>query len=425
MEPITNLNTKLISQENTNKAEAFKFNPFLPGYTADPYPILHRLRSQDPVHLSLLGTWVLTRYADVKAALRDPRFSHTDLPKRLQEKNRYLNPQQGSVDTFVQYTSKLLFFLNPPHHTSLRRLIGKDFFPHTVEQMRPQIQEIIDELIDSILNKGSIDIIEFVSPLPSLVIARMLGSSVAPLSQVRLWAKELINIFEMLTSLEAYLHLNQVMQEFVEYLRDLIAERTKEPKEDLLSNLIIATEQGDRLSEDEILASCMMFFAAGQQTTINLIGNGMLALLRHADQMEKLKREPTIIESAVEELLRYDSPVQFLGRQAVEDVEIGGKTIRAGEYLMVSLGAANRDPAQFSDPDRLDLCRSENPHLAFADGIHRCLGGPLARIIGQVAINTLVQRLPNLKLSTDSLEWGEKIGLRTLKALPVTFTPTA
>ncbi|WP_414582084.1 cytochrome P450 [Scytonema sp. PCC 10023] len=421
------MNRKVISQENTNKLEsieAFTFDPLLPEFIADPYPIYHRLRSNDPVHLNFMGFWVLTRYADIKAVLRDPRFSHTDLPKRIKDKNHYLDRQQGNFDALAQATNKWLFFLDPPDHTRLRKLLSKDFSPNMVKLMRPQIQEIVDELIDSLQDRGSMEIIsDLAIPLPVLVVARILGASVDTHSQVKLWAKELSRVFEPLKSLETYVYLNKITQEFTEYLRDLIAEREKKPKEDLLSTLIAAREQGDRLSQDELLGICIMLLSAGEQATINLIGNGMLALLRHPDQMEKLKREPTIIESAVEELLRYDSPVQFISRKAIEDVEIGGKTIRAGQAVLLSLGAANRDPAQFSQPDRLDLCRSENPHLAFADGIHHCLGGPLARVQGQIAINTLVQRFPDLKLSTDTLEWVENIGFRSLKALPVTFTP--
>jgi cytochrome P450 len=206
-------------------------------------------------------------------------------------------------------------------------------------------------------------------------------------------------------------------------LHDLIAEREKKPKADVISALVTAREQGDKLSEDELLATCMLLFATGEETTVNTIGNGMLALLRHPDQMEKLKREPTIIQSAVEELLRYDSPVQITSRLALETIEIGGQIIRAGERVLLYLGAANRDPAQFSHPDQLDLTRRENYHLVFSDGIHYCLGAGLARVQGQIAIDTLIQQLPNLTLHTNNLEWRKNITLRGLKSLPVTFTP--
>jgi cytochrome P450 len=216
-------------------------------------------------------------------------------------------------------------------------------------------------------------------------------------------------IIDPLMSLEDYDQLNQVAVAFTEYFRDLIVERRKKPKEDLISALIAARDQGDKLSEDELLSVCLMLFVTGEETTVHTIGNGMLALLRHPDQMELLKRNPTIIQSAVEEILRYDSPVQQTARIAREDVEIGDKTIRSGENVLVSLGAANRDPAQFSNPAQLDLIRDENHHLAFSDSIHYCLGAALARLQSQIAINTLVQRLPNLKLNTEKLEWRKTL----------------
>lgn len=264
---------------------------------------------------------------------------------------------------------------------------------------------------------------DFACPLPVYVISTMLGMPSNDFARLNKWSDDLTHVLEPLRSLEDYEHMNQVAVEFTDYLRDLIAERKKRPQEDLISALIAAQDQGKKLTEDEILSVCILLYVAGEETTVNLIGNGMLALLRHPDQIQKLKQEPIIIQSAVEELLRYDSPAQLLARIATKNVDIGGKTIRAGERVFVSLGAANRDPAQFPDPDRLDLSRSENRHLAFADGIHHCLGAALARVEAQIAIDTLVQRLPDMKLSTDKLEWRKNIALRGLKTLPVTFTP--
>lgn len=427
MEPITDMNKEPISPAQTKKtgaAKAFKFNPLLPEFHVNPYPTYHRLRSEDPVHWSFMGVWVLTRYADVKAVLRDPRFCSDPVPKRIKDKSRYLEQQQKDLNTLAQATSKFIFFLDPPDHTRLRGLVSKAFSPGVVDYMRPQIQGTVDELIGKVWDKGSMDIIsDLACPLPVIVIARMLGVPDKDRSKLHQWSNDLSRILDLLMSLEAYEHLNKVVMELTEYFSGLIAEREKNPKEDLLSALIAAREQGDRLSKEELLATCMMLFATGEESTVNLIGNGMLALLRQPDQMELLKREPALIQRAVEELLRYDSPLQHTARIATEDVEIGGKTIRAGENVLVSLGAANRDPAEFPEPDRLDLTRSENRHLAFADGIHYCLGASLARVQGQIAINTLVQQLPDLKIHSDKLEWLEKIALRGLKALPVIFTP--
>jgi len=428
MEPnSSNLNTDLTSPGKTKKSGAvrtFNFNPLLPEFKANPYPTYHRLRAEDPIHPSFfLGVWVLTRYADVKAVLRDPRFCSDQVPKRIKDKSHYLEQQQRELNTLAKTSSKFIFFLEPPDHTRLRGLVSKAFSPGAVECMRPKIQEIVDQLIGKVRDKGVMDIIsDFACPLPIIVIARMLGVPDEDCSKLHEWSNDLSRIFDPL-SLEAYEHLNRVAAEFTEYFRGLIAEREKRPKEDLISALIAAKEQGNKLSEEELVSTCIVLFGTGEESTVNLIGNGMLALLRHPDQMELLKREPAIIQSAVEELLRYDSPLQYTTRTATENVEIGGKTIRAGENVLIYLGAANRDPAEFTDPDKLDITRCESRHLAFADGIHHCLGASLARVEGQIAINTLVQQLPNLKLHTDKLEWLEKIALRGLKALPVTFTP--
>ena len=426
MEPITKHNKETISPGKVKQpgaAKAFKFNPFLAEFQSDPYPTYHRLRVEDPVHRSF-DTWVITRYADVKAVLRDPRFGADQVPKRIKNKSHYFEEQQRDIKTLVQMSGKFFFYLDPPDHTRLRGLVSKAFSAKVVERMRPQIHEIVDESINKVRDTGVMDIVVDLScPLPVIVIARMLGVPAEDSSKLGQWSNEMSRIIDPLMSLEDYDHLNQVAVAFTEYFRGLIVERRKRPKEDLISALIAARDQGDKLSEDELLSVCLMLFLTGEETTVHTIGNGMLALLRHPDQMELLKRNPTIIQSAVEEILRYDSPVQQTARIAREDVEIGDKIIRSGENVLVSLGAANRDPAQFSNPAQLDLIRDENHHLAFSDSIHYCLGAALARIQSQIAINTLVQRLPNLKLNTEKLEWRKNINIRGLKSLPVSFTP--
>jgi cytochrome P450 len=426
MEPVTKQNKGAISLgkiSGPGAEKAFKFNPFLPEFHANPYPTYQRLRTEDPIHQSF-GTWILTRYTDVKAVLRDPRFCSVPIPKRIKDKSHYFEQQQRGLRTLAQMTSKFFFYLDPPDHTRLRGLVSKAFSSKVVEHMRPQIQEIVDELICKVRDTGVIDIILDLScPLPVLVISKMLGVPAKDSSKLAKWSNELSHIIDPLVSLEAYDQLNQVAGEFADYFRGLIVEREKRPKEDLISALITARDEGDKLNDDELLSVCMLLFVTGEETTVNTVGNGMLALLRHPDQMELLKRKPTIIQSAVEELLRYDSPVQQTARIATENVEIGGRTIRAGADVIVCLGAANRDPAQFPNPDQLDLTRDENRHLAFGDSIHYCLGAALARVQSQIAINTLVQRLPNMKLHIDKLEWRKNINIRGLKALPVTFTP--
>jgi hypothetical protein len=288
--------------------------------------------------------------------------------------------------------------------------------------MRPHIQEIVNQLLDKVEGAGVMDVIaDLAYPLPIIVIAELLGVQLEDRNRLKQWSFTIARTLEPLMTLDVFDHVNENIMSFTEYLRDLVAERRKNPKSDLISALIAARDQGDRLSEDELIATCIFLFAAGHETTSNLIGNGLLALLRHPDQMEKLKQEPTLIPSCVEELLRYDSPVQLWWRTALEDIEIGSKTIRKGQLAMVYLGAANREPAQFSDPDQLDITRCENRHIAFSYGIHSCLGAALARVEGQIAFNTLLQRMPELKLQSNTLQWRETISLRGLKALPIAF----
>jgi pimeloyl-[acyl-carrier protein] synthase len=410
----------------TKKSEAgkpLKFNPFDAEFRANPYPIYHRFRSESPIHRisNFTGNeWLLTSYAYVKAVLNDLRFCADDLPDRLKQKSFYLK-QEGEFETLRQTISSWLFFLNPPHHSTLRGVVGKAFSPGVVENMRPQVQKIVDELIDSVQEDGVMDIIhDLACPLPATVTAMMLGMPIEERDKLAQWAHDLFRVFDQPLSLEVYKHLNQVSLEFKEFISELIKEREKSPKEDLLSHLIAAKKQGGKLNDEELMGFCAMLFSVGQETTENFIGNSMLALLRHPDQLQRLKQEPTIINSAVEELLRYDSPVQLVARVATEDVEIGGKTIKAGDRVHLSLGAANRDPAEFAEPDCIQLNRKHNS-IPFGSGIHYCLGGALARLQGQVAIGTLIRRFPELKLNTDKLEWRSNIVLRGLKTLPVAF----
>ncbi len=426
MEQIANTNQDAISSSISQKlgmAKALKFNPYHPAFQANPYPIYHHLRSVEPIHQSFKGMWVLTRYADAKAVLRDPRFCVDKMPNNVKHKGHDLN--QKDFNTLAQAIDKWLIFLDPPEHTRLRGLISKAFSSTSVKFLRPQIQQITDELISKVRHRGSMDIIsDFACPLPCNVIAAILGIPVEDWFKLYHWSDELSNILDPLRSLEDYEQMNKVALEFTDYFKSLIAQRQKSPQQDLLSALIAVKEQNNKLSEEEIISVCMLLFFAGEETTVNLIGNGMLALLRHPIQMQQIKTQPMLIQSAVEEILRYDSPIQITTRVATEDVDLDGVTIRVGEKALLCLGAANRDPAQFPDPDSFDIRRANNSHLAFADGIHYCLGVALARIEAEIAINTLVQQLPDLKLSPDKLEWRNKVSVRSLKALPITFKPT-
>ncbi|KYC37611.1 cytochrome [Scytonema hofmannii PCC 7110] len=399
-----------------NGKVTFKFNPFLPEFHTDPYPIYTHLRTEDPIHMSSLGIWIISRYTDVVQALRDPRLSSAQ-----SHISRY-SRQQGTPSPVVSLSSQCLFFRDPPDHTRLRRLASKAFNARVMEEMRSRIVNFVNELLDRVEGAGTMDIIaDFSRPLPVRTISELLGIPEADRSQLKQWSHWLAHIFDPMKSSNLGEEVNQAVLEFRDYLIDLIAERRQHPQKDLISALIQARDEQDKLTEDELLVTCMLLFASGEETTVNLIGNGMLSLLRHPHQLEKLKENPLLIQNAVEELLRYESPLQICGRTAIDSLEIGGKTIRKGLPVFLLLGSANRDPEQFPDPDRLDLTRPDNRHLAFGDGIHYCLGSGLARIQGQIAINSLIQRLPALQLQTDTPEWRENIFLRGLQALPVTF----
>lgn len=427
VEPIFKSSKEVIRPDKSKKSgevKSVKFNPFNQKFHSCPYPTYHDLRNLDPVHWSQIGVWVLTRYADIKAVLTDRRFATDSLPQRLGNKSKYVQNNQEGFEVLKQATTKFLFFMNPPDHTRLRGLVSKAFSYAEVEKLRPQIKKTVDELLNEVVQKENIDLIaDFAAPLPVIVIAKMLGIPTQDCPMLHEWSTNLSRILDPLLSLQEYQYLNEVVQKFQRYMYDLILEKEKKPKEDLISALISARDRGDKLKPEELSTICVQLFVTGEETTINTIGNGMMALLKHPEQMEKLKQEPAIISSAVEEILRYDSPVQFTGRCATENLEIDGKTIKKDDRVLLVLGAANRDPAQFSHPDRFDITRCDNRHLAFGDGIHYCLGGILARIQAQIAINTLVQSLSNLTLSTERFEWRKNIYLRGLKSLPVTFTP--
>jgi len=392
-----------------------QFNPMDPEFVADPYPTYHRLRTEDPVHHSALGFWVLTRYDDVVAALRDPRLAKEAIASFVAARFGAPVPAMGLS----------MLDRDPPDHTRLRGLVSKAFTPRVVEGLRPRIQQIVDDLLDGVAARGSMDLIEeFAYPIPVIVICEMLGVPVEDHERFKGWSLDIARGLDLIwlgPESEVGRRSVTARQSLAEYFRGLIAQRRAAPRGDLLSGLIAAEEAGDKLNEVELLATCILLLIAGHETTVNLIGNGTLALLRHPDQLQRLQRDPGLITGAIEELLRFDGPVQRTARIPSEDIVIGGHTIAKGEMVMPFIGAADRDPVQFPDPDRLDIGRADNRHIAFGWGIHFCLGAPLARIEGQIAISTLVRRLPKVELATAQPEYRQSLTLRGLKALPVKF----
>jgi cytochrome P450 len=394
-------------------------NLLRPEVLADPYPFYARLRSRDPVHREGDG-WVLTRHADVVAALHDPRLSAARMGWDISEAP---DAEREALTPLFRRLSRWMGFLDPPDHTRLRGRVYRAFTPRVIEALRPNTQQIVDGVLNTALQAGGMDVIrDLAYPLPVIVIAEMLGLPTGDRERLKRWSDDLgrfVGQFDF--PREQLPGLVRSLVELMGYLRGVMAERRRHPGNDLISGLVAAGESGDLLDEDELLANGVLLLFAGHETTTDLIGNGMAALLRHPQQFEKLRADPLLIGSAVEEFLRYDCPAQLTVRIAREDLEIGGQAIGAGQSLILMLGAANRDPALFPEPDRLEIARRENPHVAFGYGIHFCLGAALARMEGQIAIGSMLRRLPALRLATETLEWRPSQALRGLHSLPVLF----
>lgn len=390
-----------------------------PEFRQDPYPLYARMRREDPVYRSSQGMWYLTRYADVEAAIRDPRLS-SDL-ERLRRWQVRQTGKDGFDNKLGERLGHSMINTDPPDHTRLRKLVNKAFTPRRAKGLRPRIEGIVDELLDDAAAAGpTIDLIGAVAyPLPVTVICELLGVPRSDQGRVRGWSRQILDQPESPLPLESSERMEQAVEEFLNYLEDLVRRRRAEPGDDLISALIAVQERGDQLSDDELLSTCFLLLIGGHETSVHLIGNGTLSLLRHPDQLRRLQQDPGLIRSAVEELLRYDSPVQMLIRVAVGALEIGGVTLGDGDMVLPMLGAAHRDPDRFADPDLLNLGRADNRHLSFGSGPHFCVGAPLARLEGEIAIGALVRRLPALRLDTDTLEWRSNPELRGLEALPV------
>ena len=401
-------------------------DPLAPEHRANPYPLYQRLRENDPVHRALDGSWVISRWVDGSAVLRDPRFSGS--PKWLRE-----DDERAESNPIRQAGTALMMFLDPPDHTRLRSLVSKAFTPKRVEAMRPRVQQLVDGLIDKVIESGEMDVIgDLGYPLPVSVICELLGVPGGDHATFRAWSADASRLLDGDTlDAEAQQRGMLAGMQLFQYFTDLVEERRPRagtqsqpnPDQDLLSAMIAAEEAGDRLTHPELITTATLLFVAGHETTLNLVGHAVLALLRNPGEMERLRQDPSLIRPAVEEFLRYDSPVQFTARIATTDVEVDGTVIEAGEQVAVVIGACNRDPDHFPDPDRLDLSREDNRHLSFAAGAHYCLGAALARLEAQVAVGTLVRRLENLELVTTEPRYRDHFVLRGVHELRVAFSP--
>lgn len=391
------------------------------SFKSNPFPLLKRLRSDAPVCRTVLPdktlVWLLMRYEDVYALLKDDRFAKYRYNAMSPEQLR----RQPWAPAMFKPLERTMLDLDSPDHTRLRALVHKAFTPSIVEQMRGRVQTLANELLDAIARKGKMDLIrDYALPLPMTLIAEILGVPAADRDKFHRWSKVIVSVNQFNNNWRVM----PAIWQFIRCLRRFFRIRRADPGQDLVSALIQAEEAGDKLNEDELLAMVFLLLVAGHETTVNLIASGTLELLEHADQMDRLRREPSLIRTATEELLRYTSPV-FVSteRYAREDLTIQGVRISRGEMTLGVIGSANRDERVFENPDSLDITRQDNKHLAFGYGIHFCLGAPLARLEAQIAFNTLLDRMPNLRLegSPDSLRWRRSLILRGLDALPVTF----
>ena len=397
------------------------FNPLSPEFIRDPYPHYERLRNTDPMHLTPFGSYVASRHAEASLVMRDKRFGK-DFVERT--KRRY-GPQIMEEPVF-RSMSHWMLQQDPPDHTRLRRLVVKAFTARRVEDMRPRIQQIVDQTLDRIVAQGHMDLIEdFAFRLPVTIICDMLGIPEEHREVFYTSSRDGGRLLDPVPMTPAEIERGNANNQMAQmYFQQLFELRRKSPGDDLTTQLVQAEEDGSKLSNEELTANIILLFGAGHETTVNLIGNGLLALHRNPDQLALLKANPEHISNAIEEFLRYDSSVQLTGRVTLEDIDdLGGKKIPKGESVLCLLGSANRDPAAYPDrPDRLDITRPNVRPLSFGGGIHFCLGAQLARIEAEIAISSLLRRLPELRLDdAENPEWRPTFVLRGLKRLPASW----
>ncbi len=391
-----------------------------PAFAENPHPLLDDLRERAPIHFdAFLKLWILTRNEDVEAVLRDRELS--------------VDPSKAPPDSFMarltlqrpdsapgDRTQQSMLFLDDPDHARLRGLVNRAFTPRAVERMAPRIQQIADELLDRLEGKEEWDLIgDFSAPLPTIVIAEMLGIDAGHQKQFKEWSDLIVTGFDPFLSEEQRAKVVQAGMDMRDYLRRAVEERRMNRGDDLISGMIAAEENGDQLSDEEIVVMVALLLAAGNLTTTDLIGNGMLAFLKNRDQWEKLKADPALLQNAVEEMLRFDPPVTQSGRLALADTSVGGCPVHAGQSVTTVLVAANHDPAVHPNPHAFDISREDTQHVSFGGGRRYCLGAPLARLEAQIAVGTLARRFPNLQLATGKQEWRKVPGFHGLVALPV------
>ena len=391
-----------------------RFDPFLPEIHENPYPYYATLREEDPVHWGMpflagaSGAWYVSRYDDVIRILKDAAYV-----KNLGSiyPSEALPPVSDQIRFYIEMSRHAILLNDPPDHTRLRRLVSQAFTPRIIEGLHPTIAMIATELLEEAGSRTELDLIsDYAFPLTLRVIAAVIGVPDQYRDVLWRWSRVLIRTLDLAPSLEVFVEAEQVAREAFAFFQDLVNERRAHPDDGLLSHLIAAHDQDDKLSEAELIVMCTLLLIAGFDTTVNLIGNGMLALLQHSDQLAALYQDRELMTSAVEEFLRYEPSTQKALRYATTDTELHGRQLAKGDAVLVLLGSANRDPEIFADPDRLDITRRDNRHLGFGAGIHVCLGAPLARLEGRIAINCLLNRYSAMELVDPKPQWREDLG---------------
>jgi pimeloyl-[acyl-carrier protein] synthase len=410
------LGTESGARVEKNDAALSLYHLLNPAVLANPYPLFHRLRSEDPVHWDpFLHAWVVTRYSEVLEVLHTYSADRTPTPEQL------ASIGLAQLAPLAQLMVKQMLFMDASAHTRLRGLASQAFTPARIEVLRSHIQEIVDDLLDAVAARGSMDVIaDLAEPLPAIVTAEMLGLPVEDRNRLKTWSA---NFAEMLGNFQHNPdhagRMLQTVEEMTAYFQEAVREIKQNPREGLIHSLLSAEVNGDRLTEEEVVANAIITMVGGQETTTNLIGNGVLTLLQNPEQMKKLRNEPSLTASAVEEMLRFESPSQHTARLCPSDRTLGGKQIRKRQAVIAVMAAANRDPERFPDPDRFDIARTDNRHLAFGYAAHFCFGAPLARMEGQVAFASLLKRFDNMELDPQNLVWRTNLGLRGLNSLRV------
>lgn len=386
----------------------------------NPHPYFKMLRENDPVHWNEKWEgWILTKYEDVSNAFLDERYS----AQRMQPREKMEVDKKVEMESTFRILSKWMVFNDPPSHTRLRMLVNKAFTPKAVQQMKPRIEEISDQLLDNVQGKVEIDLIkDYAYALPILVISDLLGVPREDRDLIKKWSDNLLYfLFGAVGVEDRHEMARKSLEEMSEYLWKLIEQRRENQKDDLISSIVMASNGEDKLTNEEIIATCTLLVFGGHETTTNLIANGTMCLLENPNELEKLKKNPSLIGSAIEEFLRFEGPSKAMVRMAKENFELRGKNIQKGDRILLVQASANRDPEIFENPDKLDIERNPNQHLGFGKGIHYCLGASLARMEGAIGIGKLISRFPNIKLKSGKLEWVPTIINRQLKQLPVSL----